>query len=97
MLISNVIVGLCMFIHVMTSLGFCLSLVFIVIHDVIPLWEKKGVLQLALQLNFQVALETCNSPYLYVVSDIKQVAKVARVATHCIYGATHYNLITILL
>jgi len=30
--------------------------------------EKKGVLQLALQLNFWVAMTTCNSLYFYVVS-----------------------------
>jgi hypothetical protein len=48
--------------------------------------RKMGVLQLALQLT-----------YLYVVSVIGQVAKVARIATCCIYGATHYNSITTLL
>jgi hypothetical protein len=53
--------------------------------------EKKGVLQLALQLNFSLTLNTCNSSYLYVISVIRQVAKVTRIAIHCIYGATHYN------
>ncbi len=37
-----------------------------------------GVLQLALQLNFWVAKDTCNSLYLYVVSVNKQVAWVAK-------------------
>jgi hypothetical protein len=36
--------------------------------------RKKGVLQLALQFNFWVAKETCNSLYLYVVSTNGQVA-----------------------
>ncbi len=39
-------------------------------------------MQLTLQLNFLVALDTCNSPYLYVMRAIGQVAKVARIATH---------------
>ncbi len=66
--------------------------------------RKRGVLQLALQLNFWVASDICNSEYLYVVNAIGQVARVARVAIHCIYGATHhiygathYNSITTLL
>jgi len=58
--------------------------------------KKRGVLHLALQFNFWVALDTCNSPYLYVVSAIGQVAGVAKVATHHIYDATHYNSMTIL-
>jgi hypothetical protein len=58
--------------------------------------KKKGVLQLALQLNFWVALDICNSPYLYAMSAIKQVARVVRIAIHHIYGAIHYNSITIL-
>jgi hypothetical protein len=38
-------------------------------------YGKKGsVLQLALQLNFWVAEETCNSLYLYVVTANGQVA-----------------------
>jgi hypothetical protein len=56
--------------------------------------KKKRVLQLTLQLNFWVALDICNSLYLYVMSAIGQVA---RVVIHCIYSATHYNSITILL
>jgi len=55
--------------------------------------KKMGVLQLALQLNFWVALDICNSSYLHVVSVIKQVARITRVATHHIYGATHYNFV----
>jgi putative flippase GtrA len=55
--------------------------------------RKRGVLQLALQLNFSVAFNICNSPYLYVVNVIGQVA---RVAIHYIYDATHYNSITTL-
>ncbi len=39
----------------------------------------------------------CNSPYLYTVSAIKQVARVTRGATHHIYDATPYNSITTLL
>jgi len=62
-------------------------------HMTYSLW-KKGVLQLALQFNFWVESDICNSLYLYAVSAIGQVA---RVATHRIYGATHYNSITTLL
>jgi hypothetical protein len=36
--------------------------------------KKKGVLQLALQLNFWVVEDTCNSLYLYVVNANEQVA-----------------------
>jgi len=36
--------------------------------------RKKGVLQLALQLNFWIVDNTCNSLYLYLVSDNGQVA-----------------------
>jgi len=56
------------------------------------MWER-GVLELAFQLNFWVASDTCNSLYLYVMSAIGQVA---RVATHRIYDATHYNSIATL-
>jgi hypothetical protein len=59
--------------------------------------RKMGVLQLALQFNFWVPLDTCNSSYINVVGVIGQVARVARVATHCIHDATHYNSIMILL
>jgi hypothetical protein len=31
-------------------------------------YEKKGVLQLALKLNFLVTMNTCNSLYLYAIS-----------------------------
>ncbi len=55
-------------------------------------YEKKGVLQLALQLNFWVASNTCNSLYLYVVNAIGQVARVASIATHRIYDATQLQL-----
>jgi hypothetical protein len=37
-------------------------------------YEKKGVLQLALQLNFWVAKDICNSLYLYTMSANGQVA-----------------------
>jgi hypothetical protein len=40
--------------------------------------KKKGVLQLALQLNFWVAKDTYNSLYSYVVSANEQVAWVAK-------------------
>jgi hypothetical protein len=56
--------------------------------------KKTIVLQLALQFNFWVALDNCNSPYLYIVSVIKQVAIVATVVIHRIYSATHYNFVT---
>jgi hypothetical protein len=56
--------------------------------------KKKIVLQLALQFNFWVASDNCNSPYLYIVSVIEQVAIVARVVIHRIYNATHYNFVT---
>jgi hypothetical protein len=42
------------------------------------LWEKKGVLQLALQLNFWITMDTCNSLYLYDVSFNRQVAWIAK-------------------
>ncbi len=58
--------------------------------------KKKGVLQLALQLNFLIALDTCNLPYLYAMNVIGQVARVAKVTTHHIYDAIHYNSITTL-
>jgi hypothetical protein len=35
--------------------------------------KKKGVLQLALQLNFLVVKDTCNSLYLYIVSANGQI------------------------
>jgi hypothetical protein len=37
-------------------------------------YEKKGVLQLALELNFWVVEDVCNSLYLYAVSANRQVA-----------------------
>jgi hypothetical protein len=52
--------------------------------------RKRGVLQLALWLNFLVAKDICNSLYLYIVSANEQVA------THHIYGATHCNSIATL-
>jgi hypothetical protein len=55
--------------------------------------RKRGVLQLALQFNFWVVLDICNSLYLYTMSVIK---KVARIATLKIYGAICYNSITTL-
>jgi hypothetical protein len=44
--------------------------------------KKKGVLQLALQLNFWVVKNICNSLYLYAMNVNGEVA------IHCI-GATH--------
>jgi hypothetical protein len=41
-------------------------------------YEKKGVLQLALQLNFWIAKDICNSLYLYAMSANGQVAWVAK-------------------
>jgi hypothetical protein len=41
-------------------------------------YEKRGVLQFALQLSFWVTLNISNSPYLYVVNIIKQVAKLQK-------------------
>jgi hypothetical protein len=40
--------------------------------------KKKGVLQLALQLNFWVVEDTCNWLYLYVVNANEQVAWVTK-------------------
>jgi hypothetical protein len=37
-------------------------------------YKKKGVLQLALQLNFWVVKDICNSMYLYIVSVNEQLA-----------------------
>jgi len=39
--------------------------------------KKRGVLQLALQFNFKIALDTYNSLYLYNVSVNGQVAQIA--------------------
>jgi hypothetical protein len=36
--------------------------------------RKRGVLQLALQLNFWIVKDTCNSLYLYIVSVNKHIA-----------------------
>ncbi len=81
-----------------------LSIFMFKIHYLLPrhnnidnIMRKRGVLQLALQLNFWITSDTCNSPYLYAMSAIGQVARATRVTTHCIYGAIHYNLITTLL
>jgi hypothetical protein len=40
--------------------------------------RKRDVLQLTLQLNFWVALDTCNSLYLYAMSDNGQMAWVVK-------------------
>jgi hypothetical protein len=39
--------------------------------------KKMGVLQLALQLNFWITKDICNSLYLYIASVNEQVAWVA--------------------
>jgi hypothetical protein len=57
-------------------------MVFLIHHH-----EKRGVLQLTLQLIFLITSNTYNSSYLYIVNAIGQVV---RVVTHHIYGATHY-------
>jgi len=41
-------------------------------------YEKKDVLQLALQLNFWITKDTCNSLYLYVVNANGQVVWIAK-------------------
>ncbi len=48
-----------------------------IVRKILEHYEKKDVLQLALQLNFWIAKDTCNLLYLYVVSAHKQVAWVA--------------------
>jgi hypothetical protein len=63
----------------------------ILINYVAHTMRKMGVLQLALQLNFWIASDVSNLPYLYAMNAIGQVA---RVATYCIYNAIHYNSIT---
>jgi hypothetical protein len=55
--------------------------------------RKRGILQQTLQFNFWVAPNTCKSLYLYAMSANRQVAWVA---SHHIYGVTHYKLIAIL-
>jgi hypothetical protein len=40
--------------------------------------KKKGVLQLALQLNFWIIKYTCNSLYLYAMRTNGQVGSVAK-------------------
>jgi hypothetical protein len=52
--------------------------------------KKRGF---ATVIQFLSPLDICNSPNLYVVSPIEQVAKVA---IHRVYNVTHYNLITTL-
>jgi hypothetical protein len=66
----------------------------ILINYVAHTMRKMGVLQLALQLNFWIASDISNLPYLYAMNAIGQVARVARIATYRIYNATHYNSIT---
>jgi len=61
--------------------------------------RKKGVLKLALQLNFWITKDICNSLYLYAMNSNGQVAWVAKlqsckIAIHHIYSATHYKSIT---
>jgi hypothetical protein len=41
-------------------------------------YEKKKVLQLALQFNFWIAKDICNSLYLHTASANKQVAWIAK-------------------
>jgi hypothetical protein len=40
--------------------------------------KKKGVLQLAMQLNFWIVEDTCNSMYLYTMNANEHVAWVAK-------------------
>jgi hypothetical protein len=56
-------------------------------------YGKKNALQLALQFNFWVVEDNCNSLYLYVVSANGQVAWVV---THHIYVTIHCNSIVTL-
>jgi hypothetical protein len=56
-------------------------------------YEKDCVLQLALQFNFWVIEDTCNTLYLYVVSVTGQVAWVV---THHIYVTIHCDSIVTL-
>jgi hypothetical protein len=56
-------------------------------------YEKKGSFAIGLAIQFLIALDICNSPYLYIMSAIGQVV---RLVTHHIYGATHYNSIATL-
>ncbi len=44
--------------------------------------KKQGVLQLGLQISFQLATTICNSMYFYNVSDIRQVTRIAMDTTH---------------
>ncbi len=68
----------------------CAKYIFYIVQS---LWEKMGVLQLALQFNFSIAMSTCNSLYFYVMSVIKQATWIVRIVTHRIYYAIHYNSI----
>jgi high-affinity nickel permease len=56
-----------------------------------------GVLQLALQFNFWIAVTIWNSSYFYfyVVSVFEQITWVVKVVTHHIYNAIHCNSIAI--
>jgi hypothetical protein len=90
LLISNVIVGL----NVYTYYDITWILFITCFHC--NTWRnttmrKKGVLQLALQLNFRVASNTCNSPYLYIVTDTGWYWSSCKSwNSSC---ATHYNFV----
>jgi len=51
----------------------------------VSIMRKKSVLQLALQLNFWVANNTCNTLYLYTVGANRQVAWVVKLQL-VVYG-----------
>jgi hypothetical protein len=63
--------------HLILNLAICSYNMYLGRNWAKNIMKKMGVLQLALQVNFWVTIDTCNSPYLYVVSAIKQVAKIA--------------------
>jgi hypothetical protein len=70
------------------------SYVFLSFVNEILIWKKNGVLQLALQLNFWIAKDTCNSMYLYIVSVNGKIAWIAELQL-TIYIASQCNSIVI--
>jgi hypothetical protein len=60
----------------------------IIVTQVETLWKKWVFGNWPLQFSFWLAMTIYNPLYLYVVSAIKQVTWIARIATHHIYGAT---------
>jgi hypothetical protein len=57
---------------------FCARAQNLLVSMITYIMKKKGVLQLALQLNFWIIKYTCNSLYLYAMRTNGQVGSVAK-------------------